>query len=159
MLAELGAETFADTFAADNTPENIAMHLAKMFGEHVQRAEIEDPRYVFLVAERAGDVVGYAMLRLGPAPLAMRARDVIEIVRFYAVKRFIGSGVGATLMQHALDVAASLGKEGIWLGVWEHNRSAQAFYRRWGFEDVGSHAFVLGHDRQVDRIYTRAVNH
>ncbi len=48
LLAELGARTFNDTFAADNTPENMTSYLAASFSPEKQAAELEDPRSVFL---------------------------------------------------------------------------------------------------------------
>ena len=38
----------------------------------------------------------------------------------------------------------------IWLGVWEFNPRAQAFYRKHGFYEVGKHIFQLGADAQTD---------
>ena len=158
LLASLGRSTFIDTFAADNTPENMALYLPASFGESIQRAELADTRHTIVLAERDGAAVGYAMLRDGPAPEAIGDADAIEIVRLYAVKHLIGAGIGATLMQRCLDEAGRLGKRSIWLGVWEHNTRAQGFYRRWHFADVGSLTFMLGHDRQTDRLYARRVD-
>lgn len=32
----------------------------------------------------------------------------------------------------------------MWLGVWEHNSRARAFYRKWEFREVGQQIFQLG---------------
>jgi diamine N-acetyltransferase len=157
LLASLGAQTFLDAFAADNTPADMAEYLAAAFGEPVQRAELADARHVVYFAEQNGDTVGYAMLRLGPAPDSVRGPEPIEIARLYAVREWIGAGVGAALMQQCLDEAAARGRHTIWLGVWEHNARAIAFYRRWGFTDVGTQTFTLGRDVQTDRVMARAV--
>jgi ribosomal protein S18 acetylase RimI-like enzyme len=156
-LAILAAEAFTDTFGPDNTPTDMAMYLASAFGESVQRAEIDDPRNTILLAERGGGTVGYAMLREGDAPEAVGDDAAIEIVRLYSFTRWIGTGVGAALMQRCLDEVAARGRPTIWLGVWERNARAIAFYRRWGFTDVGSHSFQLGTDRQTDRVMARRV--
>lgn len=157
LLATLAAQAFTDTFAADNTPEDMRAYLATAFGETIQRAELGDPRNTVYFAERGRDTIGYAMLREGAAPPGVGDTDAIEIARLYAFKQWIGSGVGAVLMQHCLADAASRGRRTIWLGVWEHNTRAIAFYRRWGFADVGAHSFQLGSDLQTDRIMARRV--
>lgn len=157
-LTQLATIAFRDTYSADNTPDDMATYVAASFSESRQREELADPAVVVVLAERAGEVVGYAMLRDGPAPDAVAAFDCIEIARLYAAKRAIGSGVGATLMQRCLHEAASRGKRTIWLGVWEHNARAIAFYRRWNFIDVGTLEFMLGNDRQTDRLLTRRVS-
>ena len=69
LLAEMGARTFYDTFAADNTPENMAAYLAASFSPEKQAAELADPSSVFLIAEVEGAAVGYARLKEGRPPI------------------------------------------------------------------------------------------
>jgi GNAT superfamily N-acetyltransferase len=71
-------------------------------------------------------------------------------VRIYAEQSAIGKGVGAALMQYSIDLGREKGMKWIWLGVWEHNHRAIAFYTKWGFEKFGDHPFVLGADVQTD---------
>jgi len=156
-LAMLARQTFVDTFGPDNTAADMASYTARAFGEDIQRAELSDSRIIVFVAEQNGEAVGYAMLHEGPAPDCVNAHDAIEIARLYSVHRLLGSGIGAALMQRCLDEAESRGKDVVWLGVWEHNARAIAFYRRWGFADAGTQPFVLGRDRQTDRVMFRGV--
>ncbi len=58
-------------------------------------------------------------------------------------------------MAAALDVFAKRGNDVVWLGVWEHNPRAIAFYKKIGFREVGSHVFPLGTDPQRDLIFMR----
>ena len=152
LLASLAATTFRDTFGPVNTPENMIAYMTTAYGAEVQAAELSDPRVSVYFAEAAGEAAGYAMLREGPAPECVGEANAVEIVRLYATTRMIGAGVGATLMRRCLDEAAARGRRAVWLGVWEHNPRAIAFYRQWEFEDVGSTTFQLGRDRQVDRV-------
>ena len=46
LLAELGARTFYESFAADNTPENMAAYLAESFGPDKQAAELAALRWM-----------------------------------------------------------------------------------------------------------------
>lgn len=159
-LATFAAEAFSDTFAADNTPEDMAAYLAGAFGEAQQRTELADPACMVLVAECSGELAGYAMLRDGAVPrVATSARidAAMEMARLYAGRRWIGTGIGAALMQSCLEFAATRGCAWIWLGVWERNARAIAFYARWGFTDVGSQRFQLGADLQTDRIMARRI--
>jgi diamine N-acetyltransferase len=154
-LAGFAMTAFIDSFAADNTPENMSAYLAHAFGESVQRDELSDPHCTVLLAEKERELVGYAMLRDGSAPSCVGNASAIEIARLYAGKRWIGAGIGSLLMQRCLDEAVSRGKDTIWLGVWERNARAIAFYHRWGFADVGSQPFQLGSDLQTDRVMAR----
>ncbi|HWQ84312.1 MAG TPA: GNAT family N-acetyltransferase [Anaerolineales bacterium] len=165
MLAEFGERTFVENFAAQNTPENMSVYLAGAFNPDKQAAELADPGSVFLLAEVEGELAGYAHLHAGPPTLETLdqtgidsdARDAIELVRIYADTPWIGKGVGPALMQACLDESRSRGFELIWLGVWEHNPRAQVFYRKWGFEKIGTHIFMLGADPQTDWIMAREI--
>ena len=157
LLALLAATTFSDTFGPDNTPEDMAQYVTDSFGEDIQRGELADSRHTVFFAERAGETVGYAMLRQGPPPDDIQVAEAIEIARLYAAKQWIGAGIGSTLMQRCLDEASALGLSTIWLAVWEHNARAIAFYQRWGFADVGTTTFMLGSDRQTDRVMARRI--
>ncbi len=44
------------------------------------------------------------------------------------------------------------GAKTLWLGVWERNDRAHAFYEKCGFADVGEHIFLFGTDPQTDRV-------
>jgi ribosomal protein S18 acetylase RimI-like enzyme len=58
-------------------------------------------------------------------------------------------------MTAVLEAAVRRGAATLWLGVWERNPRAQAFYRKYGFVDVGAHTFILGSDHQIDRLMAR----
>jgi ribosomal protein S18 acetylase RimI-like enzyme len=158
VLAELGASTFRETFEADNTPEDFAAYTAVAFGEPIQRAELEDPGTTVFFAEGETEAVGYVMLREGKAPSCVGSDAALQIARLYARHAVLGRGIGAALMQRALDEAASRGKEVVWLGVWDRNARALAFYRRWGFVEAGTQPFLLGTDLQTDLVMVRRLD-
>jgi ribosomal protein S18 acetylase RimI-like enzyme len=156
-LSTLAAATFVDTFGADNDPADMAAYVAGAFGTARQRDELRDPANTVFVARRGDELLGYAMLRAGPVPPCVGDPDAVEIARLYAATAAIGSGVGAALMERCLAECASRGRRTVWLGVWERNARAIAFYRRWQFVDVGTQRFQLGSDRQTDHVMARTV--
>lgn len=155
LLARVGAETFYETFVNDNTPEDMAAYLAKSFGPEIQARELADPSQLFLVIASEDDVVGYARLVWGAAPACVAGSRPMDINRFYIRRPWVGVGAAAALMRRCLEESERRESDVIWLGVWEHNDRARAFYRKWGFVDVGSHEFVLGTDIQTDLIMVR----
>ncbi|MBN2148887.1 MAG: GNAT family N-acetyltransferase [Anaerolineales bacterium] len=157
LLAELGARTFVDSFGAQNTPENMAAYLTESFSPQQQAAELANPATVFLIAQVANTVVGYAKLHKGPAPDCISGENPIEIARFYACQDWIGHGVGAALMQSCLAHAQQQSCDVAWLDVWEQNPRAIAFYRKWRFREVGTQVFKLGNDLQNDLLMQRPV--
>lgn len=125
LLAEIGAETFRDTFAADNTPENMAAYLADAFSPAKQAAEMSEAASIFLIAEIDGAAVGYARLKQGQSPEGITGSRTIEIARLYSRQAWIGRGVGAALMHACLEQAEQQQCDTIWLDVWERNDRAR----------------------------------
>jgi diamine N-acetyltransferase len=154
-LAELGVRTFQETFAKDNTPEDMALYLAEHFGGRLQRAELEDKSVLFLLLETEGRPAGYVKLRRGPAN--GRGRRPLEICRFYVDRPFHGKGAALELMQAIEALAVREAHDDVWLAVWEQNARAIRFYEKHGFVRVGEQPFRLGADVQTDWLMARAV--
>lgn len=151
-LAAFAARTFHETFAADNRPEDMAAHLASSFGVALQTRELGDPDIATLLAVRGDILVAFAQVRRKhPPPCVTQARP-IELQRFYVDRPAHGTGVAQALMGAARQAAREFGGEHLWLGVWERNPRAIAFYTKAGFRDVGSTVFQVGPDRQTDRV-------
>jgi GNAT superfamily N-acetyltransferase len=157
LLAELGAQTFAETFAEDNSPEDMAAYLADSFNVERQTTELNDSLSIFFIADIDGRASGYAKLHSGEVSGGVEGERPIELVRLYVSQEWLGRGVGQALMQRCIDEARGMGFQTIWLGVWERNNRAQAFYRKWDFYEVGEHIFHLGSEPQRDIVMQRAV--
>lgn len=155
-LAEFGARTFFETFAKDNTPEDMRLHLASAWSPELQRAEILDARIDTLLAcDRQDRLAAFAQLRIGHAPAGVATVQPVELLRFYVDQPWQGQGVAGLLMQAVHDQARVRGARELWLGVWERNERAQAFYRKQGFRQVGTQIFVVGTDPQTDLVMLR----
>ncbi|TAM63798.1 MAG: GNAT family N-acetyltransferase [Rhodanobacter sp.] len=156
-LAELAELTFRHTFEAANTPEDMRLHCATHYGEVIQAREISDPEMATLVGEHDGQLVGFAQLRWGHSPDCIKAERPAEIQRLYVREAWHGKGIAQDLMAESIALAKAAGADQVWLGVWEHNPRAIAFYRKWGFAEVGAHVFPVGTDPQRDIIMTRVL--
>jgi ribosomal protein S18 acetylase RimI-like enzyme len=157
LLSELAARTFSEAFAADNTPEDLAAYIATSFNVAELTAELEDSVSTFLIAEVDGRAAGYAYLHEGKPEQGVEAGKAIELVRLYVLREWLGRGIGEQLMRACVDEARQTGYETLWLGVWERNGRAQAFYRKWDFREIGEHMFQLGSDLQRDLLMARTL--
>ena len=100
---------------------------------------------------------GYAQVRRHAPPPEIPGRHPVQLERLYADVAHHGRGVGRRLMQAVHGVARELGGDTIWLTVWTENPRAIAFYRKSGFEVVGSTIFVVGSDPQTDHLMAAPV--
>lgn len=156
-LAELAARIYRDTFAADNRPEDLEVFMERTYGTSHQRRELLDPDITTLLIEDDGQLLGYAQIRSGMVPECVEGEAPIELWRFYIARPWHGQGVARTLMQRVISESRQRGGRTLWLGVWERNERAKAFYRKTGFTDVGSHIFMVGTDAQTDRIMVMTI--
>lgn len=150
-IRDLGINTFQDTFGKSNTPEDMKLYLDKSFSAEQVESELSEILTTFVLAYDGEQVVGYAKLRASDTiPEGLNSTNAIEIERIYSAKEYIGKQVGKALIEWCLSYAKLNGFDTVWLGVWEHNPRAIAFYQKWGFEQFGSHPFLLGTDLQTD---------
>jgi GNAT superfamily N-acetyltransferase len=154
-LVELSASTFRDTYASAHEPAEVERHIALNFTPAQIALEISGPASSVLLACVADEPVGYAALRIGPYPDCIPGPAPIELGRLYLTKESIGKGYGSALMRACLDEQARLGCGTIWLGVWDRNALACAFYEKWGFRRVGTYEFLFGDTPYRDVVMVR----
>jgi ribosomal protein S18 acetylase RimI-like enzyme len=132
-------------------------HLARSYGVRQQAAELADATITTLLVEVEGSPAGYAQLRTSQPPDCVRGAAPLELWRFYVDRMWQGRGIARALMERVETDARQRGARTLWLGVWERNERAMAFYRKCGFADVGSQFYLVGSDRQTDRVMARAI--
>ena len=154
LLAEIARTTFYDTFAESNDADDMALHLQRAYGVAQQSAELQDADITTLLVERDGAAIAYAQIRNDHVPECVTAPAPVELWRFYVHRDWHGRGVAQALMDRVKAEARQRGAQTLWLGVWEKNDRARAFYAKCGFADVGEHIFLFGTDPQTDRVMT-----
>jgi diamine N-acetyltransferase len=149
-LQNIGRQTFSETFAAGNTEENLAKYLEEGFSPERLSAELCDSNSDFYFAEQGNDVIGYLKLNFGQSQTELKDEKALEIERIYVLKEFHGKKVGQLLYEKAMQIAKQKNADYVWLGVWEENPRAIAFYKKNGFVEFDKHIFKLGTDEQTD---------
>lgn len=157
-IAELSRKTFYDTFASFNTEANMKLFMETTYDRQKLMAEVSSPDFHFCIARIDEQPVGYVKMILNAPSNEMPDQQCIEIARIYTLQQTVGKGVGAQLMQYCLDFAKQKQQDWIWLGVWEKNDRALAFYKKWGFEKFGYHGFLLGTDLQNDFLLRKKIS-
>jgi len=104
--------------------------------------------------------VGFLRFLESPVPFPCNTcTRALELNRLYVDQSYKGKGVAQELMDYYLQFAADNRYDFLWLGVWEHNYRAQAFYRRYGFSFTGHrHPFPIGNTPQTDEWWALEIN-
>jgi ribosomal protein S18 acetylase RimI-like enzyme len=158
LLARVGAELFAGAFGAQNDPNDLKAYLATAFSPSIQHAELADAHRVTWLAESPdGAIAGYATVKRGARAAAVAANYPAEVQRFYVAPSFQGRGLAQQLMSACVEQAREWDCDALWLGVWELNPRAVAFYEKCGFRKVGRQDFMVGSDRQHDHVMSRTL--
>lgn len=150
QLQAIGKQTFSETFSAGNTEENMRKYLDEGFSADKLKAELNDPNAEFYFATMNNKAVGYLKLNFGPSQTEIKDAEGVEIERIYVLKDFHGKKVGQVLYEKAIQIARQKNAAYVWLGVWEENQRAIAFYKKNGFVEFDKHIFKLGNDEQTD---------
>ena len=151
-VALIAEKTFRETFGAFNTKEDMDEHCKKSYGAEIQQGEIADTNKCTLVCEADNKIIGYAQINWNKSFDGIQGSPQAEIQRIYIVKDRHGTGAAQELMKVILGMLRQRKIRHVWLGVWEKNPRAIAFYKKFGFVETGEHVFLLGSDPQRDII-------
>ena len=154
-LQTISRDTFYETFHEQNSEEIMTAYLNTAFSSEKLTAELEHKHSLFKLLYVNEELAGYLKVNIEEAQSEQLGPDTLEVERIYILSRFQKLGLGKVLMDDAIKLANEMNKNKIWLGVWEKNMNAIAFYEKAGFEKTGSHSFFMGEEEQIDFIMTK----
>ncbi|RJE90530.1 GNAT family N-acetyltransferase [Paenibacillus sp. 1011MAR3C5] len=157
LLQDISVETFTETFENHNSPKNMKVYLEKAFNIKQLEMELSNHCSEFFFVYMNNEVAGYLKVNINDAQNEDMGDESLEMERIYIRSRFQRHGLGKCLLNKAIEVAMERSKKKIWLGVWENNDHAIAFYKKKGFVQTGVHSFFMGSDEQTDIIMTRTL--
>ena len=149
-LIEISRITFIDAFEKDNNPIDFENYMNKAFDMEIIRKELLNPnsQFYFLYLEKS--LVGYFKLNEGDAQTECFEDKTVELERIYVLERFQGKQIGKGMLNKAIEITKSKKASFLWLGVWEKNKKAITFYKRYGFKKFMTHPYYIGNDKQTD---------
>jgi ribosomal protein S18 acetylase RimI-like enzyme len=152
MLAVLGRRAFYEAFGAHNDPEDMQAYLDLAFHPDQISKQLSDPEVIYMVAYYHDEPVGYAKLKRHSSPPELSGESCMQLERIYALQAFIGKKIGKALMEECVRKSRDEGCRYLWLGVWQQNQRAIAFYRKWNFKVIGYKKFIIGKEVNDDFI-------
>ncbi|WP_054655232.1 GNAT family N-acetyltransferase [Lentilactobacillus kisonensis] len=156
-LQQISRVTFADTFGDANTEADLSAYLNDAYSQSQLRKELTNPNSQFFFVFKDEILAGYLKVNVLDAQTEKMGQSDLEVQRIYILPQYKRHGLGRKLINQAITIAQKLHKTGIWLGVWENNLGAIAFYQQLGFKQVGDHVFTLGNSPQRDLILEKRI--
>lgn len=158
-LAQVAQRTFPLACPPATPAADIQQHISNELSERAFLAHMDSPVTEFQVAVASdGQIIGYLMLVVTAAGAPnLPGTQPLEVRRIYVDEAWQGRGVGAALMDLAVVRARNQQLDCLWLGTNQENHTAVAFYRRLGFEHVGTRTFQVGCSVECDFVLARSL--
>lgn len=145
------ADRLAAVAAATCPPDLAASDIHALVGQALSAdrfaSYLADEAYTVLKATEGAAIVGYAVLVANDPTNPEVARAVTALPTLEVNKLYVRPehhGAASALLTAALAHARDRGRAGAWLGVSRRNERAQRFYRKHGFDVVGTRTFQVG---------------
>lgn len=148
VLHEIAMTTFENTYGRFNTAENMRLYFSQAMSEGEFARQLKDEHQPYWLIYAANRLVGYCKLDLVNTLVDDPQDDQCELERLYFLPEAQHRGFGTMAFQHICGWAVRHGYRSLWLVAYPKNKPALAFYRKMGFEQVGTTVFPLGHDMQ-----------
>ncbi len=142
-LAVLATQVFVHTYATDGISQVISEHILNEITPAAYEALLTDTAVFTSVAEQGDNLLGFAVVHMESVCPDM-SDATVELQTLYVQAHFAGKGIGRSLLTKVQELAHLGANSRIWLTVNAKNAGAIAFYRRQGYEKIGTTEFVLG---------------
>ncbi|WWC59086.1 uncharacterized protein I303_101634 [Kwoniella dejecticola CBS 10117] len=169
-ISELMIEVFGRSFGHSCTPEELVKYNDEVLSPSAIRGDITNPKCTWVLAvsmsissgsspksttdarEKEEELLGIVQLTKDSYETCLTLPEPIELQRIYLSYKAHGTGLAKALIQQAEAQARGMGYKSIWLGAWEENARAKAFYKKMGYRIVGGHVFDIGGSKQRDDV-------
>jgi ribosomal protein S18 acetylase RimI-like enzyme len=157
IIADVGSRSFQDAFGENNSPADMQKYLLEKFSIENIKKEISDVNAKFFIAYYNEIPAGYLKMVKSDVPAEIKEKNPVELQRIYVLKEYYDKKIGKELMHICTRYAIENNFDSVWLGVWQHNNKAVEFYKRWGFEIIGTRNFKLGNDIKEDYLMVKVL--
>ena len=153
-LALVAQATFLEAYAGLVQAADIIAHCDVQNSAAAFRASLAEGSRAWLVeAVKTGAPLGFALLTKSALPDPQQGD--IELKRIYLLDRCQGQGLAAELLDMVIAAAAAAGHRRLVLGTNRDNERALGFYRKTGFEVIGTRTFTVGTQQFDDYILAK----
>lgn len=143
LLADIGSKSFIESHGHSAAATDINKYVQEKYNPESSKAELADGKNIYHIIYHRDQPGGYSKIVLNAPHPAIPARNVTKLERLYLLKEFYDLKLGAELFTFNLELSRNSSQAGIWLFVWKENLRATNFYKKCGFQIIGSYDFQL----------------
>jgi diamine N-acetyltransferase len=159
-LSVFAKNTFVDTYAGMVDRTELLDYSNETFHLDNQLNEIINPdNLIFLAEDDESNLLGYALIQYRSLKFTHRVYRQCELKRIYLSNKVFRKGIGTRLLNAVKGTLSKQGIETLYVGVWDKNSRALAFYFKNGFKEVADTHFELGNQTCRDLVLQCAIEH
>lgn len=142
-LADLARTTFIESHGSSAAPDEINRYISLKYNSEVLKKELSEPWNIYHLIFHDEVPVGFSKIILDQPHPGIAHKNVTKLERLYLLSKFYGMNHGVELFNFNLHLSRTNKQAGMWLFVWKENHRAIAFYKKVGFNIIGSGNFRI----------------
>ncbi len=143
LLAEIAKSTYIESHGHSASAENINKYVADKYSIDTVKGDLQDLKNIYHIIYYDQQPAGYSKIILNEPNPTIQSSNITKLERLYLLKEFYGLKLGAKLLNFNVEVSKDNNQVGMWLYVWKENVQAIRFYKKAGFEIIGSYDFKV----------------
>ena len=157
-IALLGRITYTESHGAYIENKQDLLEFYKTYYSVSQiRKEIEDSENLFWIVFLDELPIGFAKLSLNISYSKLGNSNSCKLQRLYILNDFIALKIGSQLQDIILKKATDLKFSTIWLTAYYKNTKGIRFYKKYGFNEVGSIDFYVNKTNYENLVFAKKI--
>nr|MBK9651744.1 GNAT family N-acetyltransferase [Bacteroidota bacterium] len=152
LICDLGARFFIEAYHEEKAMDDLLLYCQKAFVQADIEADIKEGKAFYAICKLDERDCGYIKLRSDRTLESLPKLQCIELERIYVGRDYWRHHIGKFLMDEVVSFGRKNNFEYLWLGVWQLNHRANAFYKNYGFEIIGTKKFYVGTEENDDYV-------
>jgi ribosomal protein S18 acetylase RimI-like enzyme len=143
LLTDIGRVSFIESHGNSASEKDIDKYISVKYNSDVFKNELNDINSIYYLIYYDKKPAGYSKITFNALHSNIQMENVTKLDRLYLLKDYYGLKLGLKLLQFNIELSKQNNQTGIWLFVWKENHRAVNFYKKTGFEVIGSYDFEL----------------
>ena len=143
LLSDIGMRSFIESHGHSAAREDIDKYVGETYSETALLKELTDLKNIYYIIFYEQKPAGYSKIIFNSPHKEVAKQNVTKLERLYLLKEFYGADLGTELLNFNIKLSKNNDQTGMWLYTWKENERAITFYRKFGFQIIGSADFWL----------------